>query len=438
MSKKGTDISLIRKYLNGELDARAMHQLEKRAQDDPFLMDALDGYEKAGGDQQHHLDELAARLQQRAAGNERRIIPLQFIAVAASILVVLTIGGLWLYKSQPEKTKIAQVTPAETKVKPVLPPQPDKRDTAKTIEIATLRAERHPVHMKKSAAANKQVTAVPGAVVADQIASIDSKSKDKRLKDTVPLDEVIVMGYATQRKRDVTGSVATVDVNSAKKIPALSSEQLLQGQAAGVTVISSATPAANLKFPKKIIKGRIIGKDDGLPIVGANVRVAGTNTGAVTDINGMFNLSTDSSKLKLVIAYIGYSTRQVNIRNRDSLNIIALEPANSALSEVVVTGYGAPGTTDNATVVNAHPQAGWSNFKKYLKENAVSPDGKTGVVKLSFEVDKTGAINNMTVIKSLSPATNQKAIELINNGPAWAGSSTGKPEKVKIRVKFVK
>jgi len=44
---KQTDISQqIRKYLNGELDARAMHQLEKEAQNDPFLMEALEGYEK--------------------------------------------------------------------------------------------------------------------------------------------------------------------------------------------------------------------------------------------------------------------------------------------------------------------------------------------------------------------------------------------------------
>ena len=96
MNKRETDISLIRKYLDGELDARAMHQLERRAQDDPFLMDALEGYERAGSDQLKQLDELAGRLRRRIEPKQKRIIPLNFLAIAASVLIIFTIGGLWL------------------------------------------------------------------------------------------------------------------------------------------------------------------------------------------------------------------------------------------------------------------------------------------------------------------------------------------------------
>ena len=58
------------------------------------------------------------------------------------------------------------------------------------------------------------------------------------------LEEIVVTGYTTQKKKDITGSVAVVNVSDAKKIPATSSEQLLQGQAAGVTVINSGAPGA--------------------------------------------------------------------------------------------------------------------------------------------------------------------------------------------------
>ncbi|MGI8950610.1 MAG: SusC/RagA family TonB-linked outer membrane protein [Chitinophagaceae bacterium] len=58
------------------------------------------------------------------------------------------------------------------------------------------------------------------------------------------LNEVVVTGYTAQRKKDITGSVAIVNLNDAKKIPATSSEQLLQGQASGVTVINSGAPGA--------------------------------------------------------------------------------------------------------------------------------------------------------------------------------------------------
>ncbi len=63
-------------------------------------------------------------------------------------------------------------------------------------------------------------------------------------ESTTSLDEIVVTGYTTQRKKDITGAVAVVDGGEAKKIPATSSEQLLQGQAAGVTVINSGAPGA--------------------------------------------------------------------------------------------------------------------------------------------------------------------------------------------------
>jgi len=83
-----------------------------------------------------------------------------------------------------------------------------------------------------------------------------------------------------------------------------------------------------------------------------------------------------------------------------------------------------------------HPQTGWSSFKNYLKENALSPDGKKGVVKLSVIVLANGTISDVKVIKSVSPATDKKAVELINNGPAWISDS--KAETVKVKVQFDK
>jgi len=58
------------------------------------------------------------------------------------------------------------------------------------------------------------------------------------------LNEVVVTGYSTQRKKDITGSVAIVNVNNMKVIPSGTTESLLQGQASGVTVINSGSPGA--------------------------------------------------------------------------------------------------------------------------------------------------------------------------------------------------
>ncbi|HEY6976771.1 MAG TPA: TonB-dependent receptor plug domain-containing protein [Chitinophagaceae bacterium] len=56
------------------------------------------------------------------------------------------------------------------------------------------------------------------------------------------LDQIVVTGYTRQAKKDITGAVAVVDVNAMKSIPTGTAEQALQGQASGVTVITSGAP----------------------------------------------------------------------------------------------------------------------------------------------------------------------------------------------------
>lgn len=56
------------------------------------------------------------------------------------------------------------------------------------------------------------------------------------------LNEVVVTGYTTQRKKDISGSVTTVNVTAAKSVPTVSTESMLQGQAAGVNVVTQGSP----------------------------------------------------------------------------------------------------------------------------------------------------------------------------------------------------
>lgn len=60
--------------------------------------------------------------------------------------------------------------------------------------------------------------------------------------DAKGLDEVIVTGYSSQKKKDITGSVAIVDVKAMKTVPSSSTLQALQGQAAGVDIINNGAP----------------------------------------------------------------------------------------------------------------------------------------------------------------------------------------------------
>jgi len=437
VSKKETDISLIRKYHNGELDARAMHQLERRAQDDPFLMDALEGYENASGNQQIQLDDLANRLQQRTAKKERRIIPFRLMAIAASILVILTIGGLWLFRAQPvTPPKVAVVIKKDIKAPLATPTAitPEKKQEIVALKTAPPKQYKPYASIKS---ADVEADAMIKPVQPEQTIAVESKIANKVAKDTTPLNEIVAMGYADQPKKDAKANASR---SLLKEVPITPTDKLLQAKVPGVNV-ESRKPSQSLPgFYDPLlnnITGLVIDKNDRLPLPGASVKIAGTNIQAVTDMNGKFVLPADSAaKAKLVITSIGYQTMQINAR--DSVKTIALQPADKSLSEVVVVGYDTQKNAVNNALTIAHPKNGQDNFNNYLKENAVSPDGKKGSVTISFMIDAKGNLSDIKVIKGLSKATDQKAIDLINNGSGWIGNANGKPEKVTLKIKFAK
>ena len=63
-------------------------------------------------------------------------------------------------------------------------------------------------------------------------------------EDTQNLDEVVVVGYGTQQKKDITGSVTVVDTDELLASTGSSATQQLQGKAAGVNIGSSGAPGS--------------------------------------------------------------------------------------------------------------------------------------------------------------------------------------------------
>lgn len=59
------------------------------------------------------------------------------------------------------------------------------------------------------------------------------------------LNDVVVIGYGTQRKGDVTGSIGSVNSKDIKSLPVTNAGDAIQGRAAGVQVVSSGAPGSN-------------------------------------------------------------------------------------------------------------------------------------------------------------------------------------------------
>ncbi len=71
-------------------------------------------------------------------------------------------------------------------------------------------------------------------------------------EDASQLDEVVVTGYGTQTRGQITGSVASVDMGEALKAPVVNAAEALSGRVSGVTVITNGNPGAT---PKINIRG---------------------------------------------------------------------------------------------------------------------------------------------------------------------------------------
>ena len=79
-------------------------------------------------------------------------------------------------------------------------------------------------------------------------------------EDTQALDEVVVTGYATQAKKDITGSVAVVSRDAIAEQPVSSFAEALQGRAAGVTITNAGGPAGDSQIRVRGV-GSVNGSD---------------------------------------------------------------------------------------------------------------------------------------------------------------------------------
>jgi len=89
-------------------------------------------------------------------------------------------------------------------------------------------------------------------------------------------------------------------------------------------------------FAQQQIEGQVV-DEEGMGLIGANVLIKGTSTGTQTDFEGNFTIQAQSGDV-LVVSYIGYQTREVEV-GAESAITITLQQNPSVLDELVVTGY---------------------------------------------------------------------------------------------------
>ena len=255
----------------------------------------------------------------------------------------------------------------------------------------------------------------------------------------------------TASRRYVTGE------NTISSSPAVESYEILLSEPdTAPSVVTSAPAATTFRSisKEKIITGNVINAASGTPIAGATVIVNGETIGTSTDHMGRFKITLPASKELLTVSSIGFASQTVAVGNKHELTI-QLKKDYVKLNEIEVVSYGpalknAPASTPSQkeensagfTAVEQMPSfpGGISELYKHLAKNIRYPGeasraGIEGQVEITFIVNKTGAIRNPRITKSLGFGTDEEALRVVVSMPRWSpATQNGEPVDVEYTL----
>lgn len=161
----------------------------------------------------------------------------------------------------------------------------------------------------------------------------------------------------------------------------------------------------------KTISGQVISATDGEPLIGATVKVQGTQTGVVTDFDGNFKISANDGQT-LVVSYVGFLTKSVKVSG--TVMKITLEENRKVLDDVVVIGYG---VQKKKLVTGATTQLKGDDIAKLNTNNALQAmQGQTPGVNIISESGQPGS-DMKVIIRGQGSNTNNSPLYIIDGIP---------------------
>lgn len=142
----------------------------------------------------------------------------------------------------------------------------------------------------------------------------------------------------------------------------------------------------------------------GEPVIGATITIKGTTTGAISDIDGNFNINVKPGDI-IEVRYVGYKTESIKYNKPSDLNII-LKEDSEVLDELVVVGYGVQKKVNLSGSVAAISE-------EVLKNRPVTNTAQA----------LQGVAGNLNVTMSSGQATSAPSINIRGTGTIGNGSS---------------
>ena len=177
---------------------------------------------------------------------------------------------------------------------------------------------------------------------------------------------------------------------------------------------------------QSVVKGTV--KDEvGEPVIAAAIRVIGTQTGCVTDVNGQFSIETQRNA-QLEVSCIGYVTQRVNVQGRQNI-IITLVEDNTTLNDVVVIGYG---TQRREAVTGSVVNVGGEQLNQIAATNAAQAlQGRVAGVLMTQTSSKPGAEMQIRIRGQRSLSASNDPLIVLDGIPFMGQLSDINPTDIK-------
>ena len=171
------------------------------------------------------------------------------------------------------------------------------------------------------------------------------------------------------------------------------------------------------------VKGVVTSAEDGLPVIGASVVVQGTTMGAITDLDGNFNIDNVPSTAKtLMVSFVGLRTEVVAIQKGIVMQI-ELKSASEILDEVVVTAMGI--SREKKALGYALQEVKSEQITQAAPMNvATALSGKVAGVQITSQGGQIGASQNI-VIRGNSSFGNNAPLIVVDGVPIQNDNGTG-------------
>jgi hypothetical protein len=301
------DESVIRKHLDGKLAAAQRFEVENHLAACDSCRDFAEGLSMLTNEQlTRHEIEIKGYIHDRLSTKSSRKVffPYKKLAVAASILLVLSVGTLlWFTAIRPSQSRLAY------KEAPQQPAEKTKNNL--------------PVSVKKST-----MDAAPDSAE-------ERTPPEKTLVHPAPVPDEIIFLELADHEEELRTTIAGIEATPIQeaRVP----ETIPTASRAAMTKAQPLTTAT--KMPIQKVQGQVVEASTGAPVPGAAVTIKGTTAFALTDTDGHFEIPVKDQTGILEFSFLGFDN--VTIPLADSTQFkIEMKENLMALDEVVVVGYG--------------------------------------------------------------------------------------------------